>query len=75
MLLSERDQDWSNEGFVNWPLMSVHTWGENPSGIWKLRINDRVNFVLLFKHFNLIRNKINNYIIVWKQKQRNLERF
>lgn len=40
MLLSERDQDWSNDGFENWPLMSVHTWGENPSGIWKLRIND-----------------------------------
>lgn len=40
MLLSERDQDWSTSGFVNWPLMSVHTWGENPSGIWKFRIND-----------------------------------
>ena len=43
MLLSERDQDWSSEGFKNWALMSVHTWGENPSGIWQLRINDRVN--------------------------------
>lgn len=41
MLLSERSQDWSDQGFINWPLMSVHTWGENPSGIWKLRINDR----------------------------------
>jgi len=40
MLLSERDQDWSKTGFINWPLMSVHTWGENPEGIWKLRIND-----------------------------------
>ncbi len=42
MLLSEREQDWSTNGFVNWPLMSVHTWGENPSGIWKFRLNDKV---------------------------------
>lgn len=41
MLLSEREQDWSSDGFMNWPLMSLHTWGENPSGTWKLRINDR----------------------------------
>lgn len=56
MLLSERDQDWSNKGFVNWPLMSVHTWGEDPSGIWKLRINDRsekMNTGLL-KDFKLV---------------------
>jgi proprotein convertase subtilisin/kexin type 1 len=40
MLLSERENDLSSDGFNNWPFMSVHTWGENPSGIWKLRIND-----------------------------------
>jgi subtilisin-like proprotein convertase family protein len=42
MLLSERENDLSSDGFNNWPFMSVHTWGENPSGIWKLRINDIV---------------------------------
>jgi subtilisin-like proprotein convertase family protein len=50
MLLSERAQDFSNTGFVNWPLMSVHTWGENPSGIWELKIDDRV--IICFKSAN-----------------------
>ena len=27
--------------------MSVHTWGENPNGIWQMRINDRVNILFL----------------------------
>ena len=45
MLLSERAGDFSSEGFNNWPFMSVHTWGENPSGIWQIRINDRVNYL------------------------------
>ena len=44
MLLSEREGDYSADGFTNWPFMSVHTWGENPTGIWQLRINDRVKF-------------------------------
>jgi hypothetical protein len=43
MLLSERLGDNSNEGFNNWAFMSVHTWGENPSGVWKIRINDQVS--------------------------------
>ena len=51
MLLSEREQDWSSDGFMNWPLMSLHTWGENPSGTWKLRINDRVSFFISCKSF------------------------
>jgi proprotein convertase subtilisin/kexin type 1 len=42
MLLSERAGDYSTDGFKNWPFMSVHTWGEDPSGVWQLRINDRV---------------------------------
>lgn len=41
MLLSERPGDYSKEGFKNWPFMSVHTWGEDPSGVWQIRINDR----------------------------------
>lgn len=41
MLLSERAGDFSAEGFKNWPFMSVHTWGEDPAGVWQIRINDR----------------------------------
>lgn len=41
MLLSERSGDLSSDGFNNWPFMSVHTWGEDPTGTWQIRINDR----------------------------------
>ncbi|XP_071586669.1 neuroendocrine convertase 1 isoform X1 [Heliangelus exortis] len=40
VLLAERERDKSPNGFKNWDFMSVHTWGENPAGIWILRITD-----------------------------------
>lgn len=40
-LLTRRRNDKSVEGFINWPFMSVHTWGENPVGEWKIVIQDR----------------------------------
>ncbi|XP_010216035.1 PREDICTED: neuroendocrine convertase 1-like, partial [Tinamus guttatus] len=40
VLLSERERDKSPNGFKNWDFMSVHTWGENPTGTWVLRITD-----------------------------------
>ncbi|NXU54020.1 NEC1 convertase, partial [Turnix velox] len=40
ILLAERERDKSPNGFKNWDFMSVHTWGENPTGIWVLRITD-----------------------------------
>ncbi|CAF4426257.1 unnamed protein product, partial [Adineta steineri] len=39
-LLTEREQDRSPDGFRNWPFMSVHTWGENPKGLWTIKIMD-----------------------------------
>ncbi|CAF1247892.1 unnamed protein product [Rotaria magnacalcarata] len=39
-LLSERDQDTSTDGFKNWSFMSVHNWGENPKGVWTIKIMD-----------------------------------
>ncbi|KAL4717118.1 hypothetical protein ACJJTC_017005 [Scirpophaga incertulas] len=39
-LLSPRKRDKSANGFVNWPLTSVATWGENPNGVWKIIIKD-----------------------------------
>jgi subtilisin-like proprotein convertase family protein len=41
-LLSPRKLDQSNKGFVNWKLMSVLSWGEQPSGTWVLEIIDQV---------------------------------
>ncbi|XP_077988811.1 neuroendocrine convertase 1-like isoform X2 [Glandiceps talaboti] len=40
MLLSQRSEDKSGEGFKNWAFMSVHTWGENPEGDWTLTVSD-----------------------------------
>ena len=37
-LLPYRDYDFINEeGYDNWPFMSVHFWGENPVGTWTLQ--------------------------------------
>ncbi|XP_045513292.1 neuroendocrine convertase 1-like [Pieris brassicae] len=42
-LLNPRPKDNSNKGFVNWPLTSVVTWGENPNGVWKVIVHDSTN--------------------------------
>ncbi|KAK3729636.1 hypothetical protein QZH41_020664 [Actinostola sp. cb2023] len=39
-LLSIRPNDASTKGVKQWPFMSVHFWGENPNGVWKLTIKD-----------------------------------
>uniref|UniRef100_A0A0N5AHZ4 Neuroendocrine convertase 2 n=1 Tax=Syphacia muris TaxID=451379 RepID=A0A0N5AHZ4_9BILA len=37
MILSRRPKDTdSKDGFINWPFMTTHTWGENPRGKWRL---------------------------------------
>ena len=39
VLLPYRNYDFINEeGYDNWPFMSVHYWGENPIGTWTLKI-------------------------------------
>uniref|UniRef100_A0A8C8BU57 Neuroendocrine convertase 1 n=1 Tax=Oncorhynchus tshawytscha TaxID=74940 RepID=A0A8C8BU57_ONCTS len=40
VLLAERERDMSSNGFRNWDFMSVHTWGEDPTGTWTLKITD-----------------------------------
>ena len=41
-LLPYRDYDFINEeGYDNWPFMSVHFWGENPVGTWALQTTFR----------------------------------
>lgn len=44
-LLSPRPRDNSRAGFVNWPLMSVATWGESPHGFWEITVEDEVNII------------------------------
>ena len=42
VLLPYRNYDFVNEeGYDDWPFMSVHHWGENPVGQWTLTINFR----------------------------------
>ena len=39
VLLPYRNYDFVNEeGYDDWPFMSVHFWGENPVGTWTLKI-------------------------------------
>ncbi|XP_015927741.1 furin-like protease 1, isoforms 1/1-X/2 [Parasteatoda tepidariorum] len=40
MLLAQRPPDTTRGGFNNWPFMSVHMWGENPNGLWKLEVSN-----------------------------------
>ena len=37
-ILPCRFGDFSIEGYTNWPFMSVHFWGENPAGVWRLQV-------------------------------------
>ena len=40
VLLPNRDYDFINdEGFIQWPFMSVHHWGEDPTGQWILSVS------------------------------------
>ena len=55
-VLSGRFQDDdSMKGFNNWRFMSIHFWGEDPTGSWKLHVhnndNDRVrSYISAIKH-------------------------
>ncbi|XP_073989172.1 uncharacterized protein isoform X2 [Rhodnius prolixus] len=44
-LLARRPHDISRSGFRSWPFMSVHTWGENPIGVWTLEIHNEARFL------------------------------
>ena len=39
-LLTARKYDRSTKGFNKWPFLNVHTWGENPAGIWELIVKN-----------------------------------
>lgn len=41
ILLPRRSLDDSPSGFTNWAFTSVHFWGENPTGIWRLLVEYR----------------------------------
>ena len=49
ILLPYRNADRLSASFTNWPFMSVHYWGEDPSGQWVLTVRFRgaTNFTTL----------------------------
>ena len=46
-LLTARPNDKSDAGFKDWRFMTVHFWGEDPVGDWKLHVIDRVSSLLV----------------------------
>ena len=46
-MLTARPNDKSDAGFKDWRFMTVHFWGEDPVGDWKLHIIDRVSSLLV----------------------------
>lgn len=39
MILSKRvNDDDHKDGFMRWPFMTTHTWGEYPQGVWTLEV-------------------------------------
>ncbi|XP_074605697.1 proprotein convertase subtilisin/kexin type 4-like [Brevipalpus obovatus] len=42
-LLKPRIKDATDGSFNQWPFLSVHFWGENPQGIWKLVIKNELS--------------------------------
>ena len=45
MILSRRpNDDDRHDGFVKWPFMTTHTWGENPRGTWTLEVSSNPFF-------------------------------
>jgi hypothetical protein len=37
-IIQRRANDHSNQGFSNWPFLTVQLWGEKPHGQWKLQV-------------------------------------
>ena len=58
VLLPYREHDGVNvEGYLNWPFMSVHHWGEDPVGQWELKIlfKSKVGYVEMDNlHFSFL---------------------
>ncbi|XP_034241763.1 furin-like protease 1 isoform X2 [Thrips palmi] len=53
-LLARRPHDMSRAGFTAWPFMSVHTWGEQPFGVWQLEIHNEGRFLGTLTEWKLI---------------------
>lgn len=48
LLLDTRPNDASTAGLKNWTLMTVHSWEEQPRGLWTLRVRVKHSSLRLF---------------------------
>uniref|UniRef100_A0A1I8JIV9 P/Homo B domain-containing protein n=1 Tax=Macrostomum lignano TaxID=282301 RepID=A0A1I8JIV9_9PLAT len=46
-LLTPRRKDRSSDGIRNWEFLTVHFWGENPAGKWRLVIEDQLGVIAM----------------------------
>ena len=46
-------KDIQREGYIDWPFLSVHFWGEDPSGEWTLKFLYRGNHLATFEDLNV----------------------
>lgn len=53
-LLAPRTLDTSTTGFTAWPFMTVHNWGENPRGLWKLTVKNNGVGEISFQYWRLV---------------------
>ncbi|XP_013404597.1 proprotein convertase subtilisin/kexin type 7 isoform X1 [Lingula anatina] len=51
VIATPRPKDSSSDGFQGWTFSTVRCWGENPVGIWKLKVTDRGNHIFPFGIF------------------------
>lgn len=68
ILLDVRPMDNSRMGFTDWPFMTVHNWGENANGVWKLVVINR-GFGNTSKYLQTSFNIFNRINILFYQMQ------
>lgn len=46
-IMEPRIKDYSKDAYSDWTIMSLHNWGENPHGIWKVLVMACVSYTHL----------------------------
>lgn len=49
-ILEKRSKDSDTDGYKDWVIKSVHNWGENPRGKWKIEVKANVSMLRLHTH-------------------------
>ncbi|CAM1154801.1 PCSK1 (predicted) [Pycnogonum litorale] len=62
-LLNARWEDSSTSGFRDWKFMTVHLWGENPSGKWAVSVVD-MNLHAIFGNGTIGKGKVKNMKLI-----------